>query len=1079
MQPSSFFLRTKLLPPRAVSDLLERPRLTERLVANIDAPITLVAADAGSGKTTLIADFLRHSSRPSVWYQLDHTDADPIVFLNYIAQGIKAIEPGFGNALIAYLTESSEDLVRFPERAADLLINEILMSIEHPFILVLDDYHHIGTDTPVHKIVDRITQYAAEHLHLIITTRDLPPLAIMRRRAQAAALVITRNDLLFTDQEVRELFRRTLNVELEDQEIAEYRDRTHGWVTALQLVRQVAEKETGSGVSPQIDLSKVLQRSEKDIFDYFAEEVFSRENNETQHLMLYLSLLETLPLEHCSRIFPDLRCAAALPELAQKNVFLTAAGEGSTEEYRFHPLFRGFLQRRLRSEIGQTLLNQERNRIADLYLEERQWELAIPFLLDAENFDRAAEVIAQRGGEWIAAGAIISLRGFLERIPDEFLEKYPQTLLHRAEIARLQGETDLSSVVLNRAVSLFRSVNDSACEAEALHSLASLARRRARYDEALELLEEAEKLAPKRSETLLKCLNTRGLCLIGRGRWTDAELQFRHALDLAESQSNTHYIRLVAHNLGLAPSFRGDFAEALRWFARMFRDQPDRFPQAAIGHLNAARLHLYRGELDRTSEHIDRSLELAQLFNLRSLLPEIFETYANFYREKQDYAHAAEFYERSLNAYDEAGIDLASREINSDRAIFHLLRGDTVRARGLLDSLLEARQKFKNELLTKTILLALCRVDLADGRTDGLIERTTELLDFFHEQNHYYDEAQAAMLLAETLFVLDRKPEIVAPMQRVLDLSARFDYEYWLKTVIRRNPAIFEYEDVLDRLPPDLREELTGARSAPAIAVQFTESAPITDLTVKVLGPVEIYRDPANPFAGDAWTTRKARDIFCFIATSKHRRVSKDVLIDTFWSEDDPSTIEKNFHPTISLIRKALNSRQPLKQNFVVFRDGAYQLNPQHSYSIDSEEFLGFITAAETAKREDDDEGLLNNLESARKLYRGEFMDGSYERWAEEQAEIYREQYGRVLNGLAKLAVAQKQWAAALKYAEEILTLDPYREDLHRLILKVLSAQGKPAAVKKHYESMQTLLKHELGIEPGAETKRLYKELLK
>src|SRR5687767_3595414 len=80
---SNFFLRTKLLPPRAVSELLKRPRLTERLKTNANAPVTLVAADAGCGKTTLIADFLRSQPRPSVWYQLDHTDSDQIVFLNY------------------------------------------------------------------------------------------------------------------------------------------------------------------------------------------------------------------------------------------------------------------------------------------------------------------------------------------------------------------------------------------------------------------------------------------------------------------------------------------------------------------------------------------------------------------------------------------------------------------------------------------------------------------------------------------------------------------------------------------------------------------------------------------------------------------------------------------------------------------------------------------------------------------------------------------------------------------------------------------------------------------------------------
>ena len=339
MQHSSFFLRTKLLPPRAASDTLRRPRLTERLRSNDETPVTLVAADAGYGKTTLVSDFLRDQPRPYVWYQLDHTDADPIVFLNYVAQGIRGIEEDFGEALISYLAEANEDLVRSPERAADLLINEILRSIEQPFILVLDDYHHIGSETPVHKIVDRILQYASEHLHLMITTRDLPPLAIMRRRAGGRALVITRDDLLFTDEEVRELFRTTLNVDLKDEELSEYRDRTHGWITALQLVRQIAERDGNGNGRP--DLTEILKRSERDIFDYFAEEVFSRENQETQDLLLRLSLLESLPLHHCSLIFPEYRCSQALPEIAQKNVFLTVAGGRFRGGVSVSPLVQG------------------------------------------------------------------------------------------------------------------------------------------------------------------------------------------------------------------------------------------------------------------------------------------------------------------------------------------------------------------------------------------------------------------------------------------------------------------------------------------------------------------------------------------------------------------------------------------------------------------------------------------------------------------------------------------------------------------------------------------------------------------
>jgi LuxR family maltose regulon positive regulatory protein len=1045
--------------------------------------MTMVAADAGCGKTTLISDFIRNQPRPSVWYQLDHTDADPIVFLGYIANGIRNLVPGFGETTFQYLSEATEEFVRFPERAVDLLINEMLQSVEQPFILVLDDYHHIGRDTIVHRLVDRLLQYSSDLVHLIITTRDLPPLAIMRRRTQSDALVITRSDLLFTDDEVRALFRTTLNVELKDDEILEYRTRTHGWITALQLVRQVAEQEIhASETGRAIDLHEVLQQSEKDIFDYFAEEVFAREPESTQKLLLSLSVLESLPLELCSRLFPDLRCSAVLPELAQKNVFLTVAGDGAaTEEYRFHPLFRDFLLRRLRSEIGHSLIAEERNRIANYFLDNGQWEKALPFLLDAENFDQAAKMIGERGSEWIAVGAFIMLGLFTERVPAEFLEKYPRSLLHTAEIARLQGETEKSSMLLNRAVVLLRENKDPAGEAEALHSLASLARRRGNVAEALELLQQAEKLATNDSETYLKCANTRGLCLVTEGKWAEAEQQFRFALELAERQSNKHYIRLVTHNLALPPGFRGDFGEALRWFKRIFREdeREKQLPQEAIGHLNISRLHLYRGELDETEKHLERALELCQLYNMKFLRGEIFEAYGNYYRERSDPTHAEEYYERALKAYDDAEIDISTKELNEERARFLLERGDTVRARALLEHLVESREKRSNDIGLQTARLGLAQVDLADGRTDDLVPRISALLEFFHAKNHYYDEALASMLMAEALFFQKNEKDAVPHVQRVLDLSARFDYDYWLRREIRRNPALFAIEEIAERLPADLRDEFSGKRS-----VDLETSAPtreiiasLTDLTINVLGPVDIFRDVSRPFAADAWTTRRARDIFCYIATSKHRRVAKDVVIDMFWPDEDPATVEKNFHPTISHIRKALNNRQSLKQNFLVFRDGAYQLNPELSYFIDSEEFERHVADAEAAKREKDSERLRASLEAAHALNRGEFMSGIYEDWVDERRNYYTEQTARVTGALAKLALSEKRYAAAQKFASESLDVDPYREDMHRLIMKILAARGKPAAVKKHFNAMRTLFKSELDIEPSPETRRLAAEL--
>src|ERR1041385_2270680 len=111
---SWFFLRTKLLPPRAAPEILARPRLISRLQSDLSLPVTLITANAGSGKTTLVADFLRQHEYSYVWYQLDHTDADPSAFLGYLAYGIQQRVPGFGEQLFAYL-QQSPDLAQQPE----------------------------------------------------------------------------------------------------------------------------------------------------------------------------------------------------------------------------------------------------------------------------------------------------------------------------------------------------------------------------------------------------------------------------------------------------------------------------------------------------------------------------------------------------------------------------------------------------------------------------------------------------------------------------------------------------------------------------------------------------------------------------------------------------------------------------------------------------------------------------------------------------------------------------------------------------------------------------------------------------
>jgi LuxR family transcriptional regulator, maltose regulon positive regulatory protein len=1084
----SFFLRTKLLPPRPAPQLLSRPRLTERLLANLAHPVTLVTANAGSGKTTLVADFLRAHERQFVWYQLDHTDADPFVFLGYVSFGIQQAVPGFGQSMFPYLQDAAGELSQHPEGAVDVLLNEVLERVDQQLILVLDDYHHLGTTTAVHAVLDRLLAYLPDVMHVIVISREMPPISLARLRTQSPLSIIDRSDLLFTDHETQQLFRQVFDLELTPQQLGEYRERTHGWITALQLVRQVAHRTAAGSREEQagpLNLTEVLRQSEHDIFDYFAEEVFSDESEDVQQLLMKLSLLDRIELETCGVLFQGMNCSRVLPNLVRRNVFITVASDGHGEEYRFHPLFQSFLRRRLRSDIGRNGVAAEHRHYAEHFLKQQGWEQAVRHLVAAEDFDQAARVISEIGGDWISTGALGLLATSADSLPSRSLEAYPRALQYRGEVARLRGEYETAQSMFRRAATLLQQGGDQEGEADALHSLATLARRAGDYRLAFDYLDRATGLSNQKSAVRMKCGNTRGLCLVAMGEWTAAEREFRSALQAAEERNDERYMRLIAHNLGTPAGIRGDFGEALRWFSRMLRNERpgSPMPQEAVAHLNTARCHIYRGDFSSAERHLDDALKKCQLFNLVVDRSETFETYGNLYRERGEFERANEYYERAARAYGEAGINLNRTELFEERALLSLHICDLKTARTLIDRLIEARPLDKDERGFYTARLTRGRIISAQGEFEEAHAELTRALQYFHDHSLYYYEAQSCMAVARCELKLNNEPGMLEHLGRAIDLAARYDYEYWLKRQSSNNLELFETDEARELLPLDLREQLARTLAdskppaVPTAAIALT-SKTVTDLTINMLGPVQIVRDPTRPLAADAWTTRRARDILCFITSRRHHRASKDTIIDTFWGETDLEVVEKNFHPTVSHIRKALNSNQPLKQNFLLYREGDYQLSSEFSYRIDIEEFDRLMDEGENARRARSFDECIKAYEAAVALYRGEFMQGSYEPWVEEQRVYYREQYLRLLESLAGVAQKMEDWPKSMQLAQRILHEDQFREDIHCLIMRAHGALGNRVAVREHYEGLKRLLQSELGVEPGSETRKLYQQLI-
>ncbi len=105
-------------------------------------------------------------------------------------------------------------------------------------------------------------------------------------------------------------------------------------------------------------------------------------------------------------------------------------------------------------------------------------------------------------------------------------------------------------------------------------------------------------------------------------------------------------------------------------------------------------------------------------------------------------------------------------------------------------------------------------------------------------------------------------------------------------------------------------------------------------------------------------------------------------------------------------------------------------------------------------------------------------MQGSYDEWVEEQRSYYREQHLRMLESLAAVAQKMQEWQRSLHLAHQILHEDPFREDIYCMIMRAHAALGNRVAVKEQYENLVRLLHKELGVEPAADTKKVYQELL-
>ncbi|HAG01549.1 LuxR C-terminal-related transcriptional regulator [Paenibacillus lactis] len=424
-------IATKLHIPRSRSSLVVRSRLTRRLHEGLDRTLTLISAPAGYGKTTLLGEWVMTLENPVAWVSLDQGDNDRTRFWAHTIAALKQAYPSFDQQDV--LRHAAEDPSGVSLIAA--LING-LHRISHTMVLVWDDFHHIE-ETSILQGVTYLLERLPLHVHLYLASRNSPALPLSRLRAENRLISLEASDLRFVPDETTEFFAKCGGIQLSNEDVATVQKKTEGWAVAMRLAVLSMHEHTDP-----VSLIRKMAGTERDISDYFFDEVLARQSATMQQFLLYTSILDRMKGELCQAVTGIAESHAYLQQLDKESLFLVALDEWR-EWYRYHHLFRQFLTAQLKMREPRQW--QTLHMTAGKWLEENGYpHEAVDHYLAAADYEHALSLIEVMTPE-LMTNEWTTLCKWLNAIPDTLLFARPMMLLTKLASQYLSGHVEAAT----------------------------------------------------------------------------------------------------------------------------------------------------------------------------------------------------------------------------------------------------------------------------------------------------------------------------------------------------------------------------------------------------------------------------------------------------------------------------------------------------------------------------------------------------------------------------------------------------------------------------------------------------------
>jgi LuxR family transcriptional regulator, maltose regulon positive regulatory protein len=413
-------LSTQLAPPLLPSLLVGRDRLLTRLDEAVSHRLTLLSASAGWGKTILLATWASRCAFPLAWLSLDELDNAPTRFWISVLSALRTCLPGVGQTALSMLHSPQPPPL---STILTTLLNE-LSGQATPTFLLLDDYHLID-EQAIHDSVLFLLEHLPAHLHLVLSSRIDPPLALARLRVRGQLLELRDADLRFEEEETACFLTHTMNLSLSEAEIVELARRTEGWIAGLQLaaISLMHHPDRAAFVHG-------FMGSHRYVLDYVQEEILARLSPSMQDFVLSISILHRMSASLCQAVTAQVASQEMLETIERANLFLVPL-DNERRWYRFHDLFREALLSHLHATQPE-LVPRLHQRAAHWYEGQGQFREAMAHWFAARDFSSAARLLERVARQFWLCGEATTMYHWMMQLPDALVREHAHLVLTSA-----------------------------------------------------------------------------------------------------------------------------------------------------------------------------------------------------------------------------------------------------------------------------------------------------------------------------------------------------------------------------------------------------------------------------------------------------------------------------------------------------------------------------------------------------------------------------------------------------------------------------------------------------------------------